>query len=66
MIALLKSSLLRRRASFGPAAAVLGMAIVMAMYMSMSNMVSSLTDVVLLAIGTIMLLFALVGLLLKK
>ena len=66
MIALLKSSLLRRRASFAPAMAVLGMAIVMAMYMSMSNMVSSLTDVVLLAIGTIMLLFALVGLLLKK
>lgn len=65
-IALLKSSLLRRRASFAPAMAVLGMAFVMALYMSMSNMVTSLTDVGILAFGTFGLLFVLVGLLLKK
>ena len=63
---LLKSSLLRRRASFAPAMAVLGMATVMALYMSMSNMVTSLTDVGLLAIGVFCLLFVLIGLLLKK
>lgn len=63
---LLKSSLLRRRASFAPALAVLCMAGVMALYMSMSNMVISLTDVGLVSIGVFCLLFALVGLLLKK
>ena len=63
---LLKSSLLRRRASFAPAAAVLGMATVMALYMSMSNMVTSLTDVGVLAIGVFCALFTLAGLLLKK
>lgn len=65
-LALLKSSLLRRRASFAPALAVLGMAVVMASYMSMSNMVTSLTDVILLGIGVFVLLFVLMGLLLKK
>ncbi len=63
---LLKTSLLRRRASFAPAMAVLSMAAIMAMYMSVSNMVNSLTDVCLLAIGVFMLLFGLIGLLLKK
>ena len=63
---LLKSSLLRRRASFAPAAAVLSMAAIMATYMSVSNMVNSLTDVGLLAIGVFILLFGLIGLLLKK
>lgn len=63
---LLKSSLLRRRASFAPAMAVLGMAAVMALYMSMSNMVTSLTDVGFVAIGTFGLLIGLIGLLLKK
>ena len=65
-LALLKSSLLRRRASFAPALAVLGMAVVMASYMSMSNMVTSLTDVILLGVGVFVLLFVLMGLLLKK
>lgn len=65
-LALLKTSLLRRRASFAPAMAVLGMAAVMALYMSMSNMVTSLTDVGLLALVVFGLLFALIGLLLKK
>ncbi len=63
---LLKSSLLRRRASFAPAMAVLGMAVAMALYMSMSNMVTSLTDVGFLAIGVVGLLGVLIGLLLKK
>lgn len=65
-LALLKMSLLRRRASFAPAMAVLGMAVVMALYMSMSNMATSLTDVGLLALGVFGLLFLLIGLLLKK
>lgn len=63
---LLKTSLLRRRASFAPVMAVLSMAIVMAAYMSASNMVTSLTDVGLLAIGVFVVLFGLIGLLLKK
>ena len=63
---LLKSSLLRRRASFAPAMAVLSMAAIMATYMSVSNMVNSLTDVGLLAMGVFILLFGLIGLLLKK
>ena len=63
---LLKSSLLRRRASFAPAMAVLGMAAVMALYMSLSNMVTSLTGVGLVAITVFGLLFILAGLLLKK
>ncbi len=65
-LALLKTSLLRRRASFAPAIAVLGMAIAMATYMSLSNMVTSLTDVGLVAIGVFCSLFILLGLLLKK
>lgn len=63
---LLKTSLLRRRASFAPAMAVLSMAAVMALYMSMSNMVSSITDVGLVALGVFVVLFGLIGLLLKK
>ena len=63
---LLRTSLLRRRASFAPAMAVLSMAAIMATYMSVSNMVNSLTDVGLVAIGVFMLLFGLIGLLLKK
>ena len=53
---LLRSNLLRRRASFAPAMAVAAMAITMALYMSMSNMLSSMTDFVLLA-GMLWLLF---------
>ena len=63
---LLKSSLLRRRASFAPAMAVLSMAVIMASYMSVSNMIDSLTDLFLVAIGVFILLFGLIGLLLKK
>ena len=63
---LLKTSLLRRRASFAPALAVLSMAAIMATYMSVSNMVDTLTDFGLVAIGVFAVLFGLVGLLLKK
>lgn len=65
-LVLLKSSLLRRRASFAPAMAVLGMACAMSLYMSMSNMVSSLTDVGIVALVVGITLLSLVGLLLKK
>ena len=63
---LLKSSLLRRHASFAPAMAVLAMAAIMASYMSASNMVLSLTDVIFIACGVLIVLFGLIGLLLKK
>lgn len=63
---LLRSSLLRRRASFAPAIAVLAMAVIMATYMSVSNMLHSLTDLFLIAIGVFVLLLILIGLLLKK
>ena len=63
---LLKTSLLRRRASFAPAMAVLSMAFFMAVYMSASNMVSSITEVGLLVLGVLFVLLVLIGLLLKK
>lgn len=63
---LLKTSLLRRRASFAPLMAVAAMAVMMALYMSAANMVTSLTGVVFVAIGVIVVLFTLIGLLLKK
>jgi lipopolysaccharide export system permease protein len=65
-LVLLKTSLLRRRASFAPALAVLAMAVIMAAYMSVSNMVDSVTDVGLVALGVLIVLFGLSGLLLKK
>ena len=63
---LLRSSLLRRRVSFAPAVAVLAMAIIMATYMSLSNMIYTLTDWLFMIIGVFMFLFILIGLLLKK
>lgn len=48
-VILLRSSLLRRRASLAPAIAVLAMAGTMALFMSASNMLTSLTDFLLLA-----------------
>jgi len=65
-LVLLKTSLLRRRASFAPAIAVLSMAAIMAIYMSVSNMVESITDVGLVAAGVFVVLFGLIGWLLKK
>lgn len=63
---LLKSSLLRRRASFAPTLAVVAMAAIMASYMSASNMVTTLTDTGLVFIGVIAVLIILIGLLIKK
>ena len=48
---LLRSSLLRRRASFAPMVAVGAMAGTMALYMSLSNMIASLTGFGILAIS---------------
>ena len=48
---LLRSSLLRRRASLAPAAAVVTMSIVMAAFMSLSNMLYSVADLMMLAGG---------------
>ena len=48
---LLRTSLLRRRASFAPAAAVASMAVVMAVFMSASNMMNSITDFGILSLG---------------
>jgi len=56
-LVLLRSSLLRRRASFAPAVAVAAMAVVMAAFMSASNMVSSLTQFAALG-GAILVLLA--------
>lgn len=50
---LLRSSLLRRRASFAPVMAVGTMAVVMAVFMSAMNMMTSLTDFGILAIGVL-------------
>ena len=50
---LLRSSLLRRRASFAPAVAVAAMAVVMAVFMTASNIISSVTQFVLLGLGII-------------
>lgn len=66
VLVLLKSSLLRRRASFAPALAVVLMACIMAMYMSTSNMVSSITDCIFVAMGVFVMLLILIGLLIKK
>lgn len=63
---LLKTSLLRRKASFAPAMAVLSMAVIMSLYMSTSNMVTSVTDVVFVFSGVFVVMLGLLGLLLKK
>ncbi len=62
---LLRSSLLRRRASFAPIVAVASMAAVMALYMSLSNMISSMTGFVLLALA-VMLTFGIILMVLSK
>lgn len=51
---LLRSSLLRRRASFAPIVAVASMTAVMALYMSVSNMITSMTGFVLFALAIIL------------
>ena len=63
---LLRSSLLRRRASFAPAVAVAAMAIVMSLYMSASNMISGLTEFALLGLAIVTLLGGILFALVKK
>lgn len=63
---LLRTSLLRRRASFAPAMAVGAMAAVMALFMSASNMVASLTQVGLLALGQAVVFITLMFILYRK
>jgi len=63
---LLRSSLLRRRASFAPVMAVVSMAVVMATFMTATNMVDSLTDLVVLAASLVILLIFVLGALYRK
>lgn len=65
-VILLRSSLLRRRASFAPMVAVGAMAGVMGVYMSLSNMVASLTGFGMLTIGLVAFLGGLLAILAKK
>lgn len=65
-LVLLRSSLLRRRASLAPAVAVAAMAVVMAGFMSASNMVTSLTDFGILALVQMAVLIILVFALYRK
>ncbi len=65
-VILLKSSLLRRRTSFAPMVAVAAMAGVMALYMSASNMIGSLTQFGILAVGLGLLLAGILIALAKK
>lgn len=62
---LLRSSLLRRRTSFAPAFAVLMMSVVMASFMSLSNMLNDATDLMFMALGQIV-LFAVISVLLVR
>ena len=63
---LLRSSLLRRRASFAPAVAVASMAVVMSMYMSTSNMIGSVSEFALLVGVVLAVLGAILFILCKK
>lgn len=63
---LLKTSLLRRRASFSPALAVLSMAIVMTLFMTSANMLDSWYDFYILAAGMIAVLCLSLVVLCKK
>ena len=63
---LLRSSLLRRRASFAPVASVVAMAVAMAAFMSATNMIDSITDFVVLACAQFVVLLVLLGVLYKK
>ncbi|MBR4507474.1 MAG: LptF/LptG family permease [Alphaproteobacteria bacterium] len=63
---LLKTSVLRRRASFSPAMAVLAMALIMTLYMTSANMLDSWGDFYMLAGGIFVLLGASLMILHKK
>ncbi len=63
---LLRSSLLRRRASFAPAVAVAAMAGTMALFMMSSNVVASISGLALVAVIQIVVLFGLLIALYKR
>ena len=63
---LLRSSLLRRRASFAPAASVVAMSALMAGFMAASNMLTSITDLVILGCAELFVLITIMVLLLRK
>lgn len=63
---LLRSSLLRRRASFAPTASVIAMSVVMATFMSLSNMLSGGTQLLWLSGGVFVFMILIMVLLLKK
>lgn len=63
---LLRSSLLRRRASFAPAGAVLAMSVVMASFMSLSSMLVTGVDLVLLGAGLVALMIIMGIILIRK
>lgn len=63
---MLRSSLLRRRTSFAPVLAVAAMAAAMALFMSLSNMITSLTGLGWLALGQVAALFAVLYALYRK
>ena len=63
---LLRSSLLRRRASFAPVASVGAMAVVMATFMSATNMLDSITDFAILTLAQFVFLAIILGILHRK
>lgn len=66
VLILLRSSLLRRRASFAPFIAVGAMAGAMAMFMSATNMIASITDLAFLAFAQIAVLIGILVALFRK
>lgn len=63
---LLRSSLLRRRTSFAPAIAVVSMSVAMATFMSLSNMLTGGRDLLLLALGQVVVTLCVIWVLFKK
>lgn len=63
---LLRTSLLRRRASFAPVAAVIAMAVSMSAFMTASNMIGSLTEFGILALAQMLVLAIILFILFKK
>ncbi|MCQ2562028.1 MAG: LptF/LptG family permease [Alphaproteobacteria bacterium] len=65
-IILLRSSLLRRKTSFAPIMSIVAMTVTMAGFMSVSNMISNITSLVVLGIFIFIVIIMLFGALIKK
>jgi lipopolysaccharide export system permease protein len=63
---LLRTSLLRRRTSFAPAATVLAMSVIMASFMSLSSMLSGMNELMLLGLGQLVITGIIMFILLRK